>query len=167
MTQDHRNAIAKLCSNDASTAIMPLLPMVSPSNLRKDIMKGIRLSQIEDESKNKLDVIHGNIVGIREGYTADDLSEAQTRLVGHNQSSSPPKNFDIKCPTLKMLHRNKKELRAKVEARGVRTLSNEELMWNDLSLPYGRDPKCNQKLVILFNHYQTSQEARIVTPFSI
>ena len=45
-------------------------------------------------------VTDDSIVGIMKGYTADDLSEAQTRLVGHDQSSNPPKNFDINtcCP---------------------------------------------------------------------
>ena len=40
-------------------------------------------------------VTDDSIVGIMKGYTADDFSEAQTRLVGHDQSSNPPKNFDI------------------------------------------------------------------------
>ena len=105
MTQDHRNAIAR----------------------------------VTDDS----------IVGIMKGYTADDLSEAQTRLVGHDQSSNPPKNFDINtcCPECFM---KRGRVQAKMETKGIRTLSNEEIMWNDISLPYGRDPKCNQKLVCFY-----------------
>ena len=100
-------------------------------------------------------VTDDSIVGIMKGYTADDLSEAQTRLVGHDQSSNPPKNFDINtcCPESWMLHETWKSSGQDGD-QGIRTLSNEETMWNDISLPYGRDPKYNQKLVFLQNHYR-------------
>ena len=64
--------LAKLCSSDASR------------------YSHHAIARVTDDS----------IVGIMKGYTADDLSEAQTRLVGHDQSSNPPKNFDINtcCP---------------------------------------------------------------------
>ena len=90
-------------------------------------------------------VIDDSIVGIMKGYTADDLSEAQTRLVGHDQSSNPPKNFDIKLAVLQW-----ECVQAKMETKGMRTSSNEEIVWNNISLPYGRDPKCNQKLVCFY-----------------
>ena len=98
--------LAKLCSSDASR------------------YSHHAIARVTDDS----------IVGIMKGYTADDLSEAQTRLVGHDQSSNPPKNFDINtcCPECFM---KRGGVQAKMETKGIRTLSNEEIMWSDISLP--------------------------------
>ena len=165
ITTDHNNLIAKVCSKQTNPS-MPMLPSISPKVLKKSILNGMKLSQLNSSSSEKvLDVTTGSIIGIREGFTNDDLSPVQTRLVGYNQSNDAPVDFDplTACPTLAKLHGDAEAFKSKIQER-VGTMTNihdkeMEIPLSTGSLPYGhREPKSNEKIVVLINHYPTLQE---------
>jgi len=165
MSEEHHDTIVKLCSNNENPD-MPYLPPIP--NLRQLLKKNIKLSQLEDEAGNKLDVTSSNIVGVMKGVALEDLTELQRSLIGYDQTNKPPADFDRQTcsPVVGRHHDNQRRCEAKLKNRKMKNLikPDEDVPLCLGSIPYGRNPNSTTKMVVLLNHYQTWQESRSLGP---
>jgi len=128
--------------------------------MRKKIMSGMKLSQVNDSAVKALDVTSSTIIGIREGYKMEDLTPDQQLLVGYNQSDDPPENFNQEdCnPIVYRHHQNKLKFMDVMSTREMTNLiDGKGVPFNLPSLPLHLD-KLVTKLMFLFFNYQTWEE---------